>query len=242
MRFLVVGTGDAFSTERYGSSCVVEAPKGHVLIDCPDQIGRALREAGDASGWKVSATSIDDIVVTHLHGDHCNGLESFGFVRWLEWRRSGRPLPRLHTTSHAADRLWQRLAPAMDQGGTATLADYFELRVLPKSAPAEVAGLKVRHRMGRHTVPCCGFLLSDGTRTLGWSGDTTWDPGHVEWLSEADFVVHETSPAPAHTPVEYLNALPAELRAKMALIHMPDDFEPSSTSLRLLQEGELVRV
>jgi ribonuclease BN (tRNA processing enzyme) len=241
MDFVVLGTGDAFSARRFGSSAVVLGPKGKVLIDAPDAINHALRIASERSGERLDALGIDDILLTHLHGDHANGLESLGFTRWLEWRRTGRPLPRLHTTSHVADRLWQRLAPAMDQGGTATISDYFELRVLPKSSAAEIAGLQVRHRMGRHTVPSCGFLLSDGSRTLGWSGDTTWDPGHVEWLSEADFVVHETSPPPAHTPVEYLNALPAELRAKMALIHMPDDFDPASTPIRLLQDGELVR-
>lgn len=241
MDFVVLGTGDAFSSTRFGSSAVVLAPGGHVLIDAPDSIHRALREASEKSGVEVSAGTIDDILLTHLHGDHANGLESFGFLRWLEWRRSGRALPRLHTTTHVADRLWHRLAPAMDQGGTATLADYFELRVLPKSAPAEIAGLSVRHRMGRHTIPCCGFLISDGRRTLGWSGDTTWDPGHVEWLSEADLIVHETSPAPAHTPVEYLEALPPEVRAKLALIHMPDGFGASDTALRLLQDGERVR-
>jgi hypothetical protein len=96
--------------------------------------------------------------------------------------------------------------------------------------------------MGRHTVPTCGFRISDGTRTFGWSGDTTWDPGHIEWLQTADFVVHETSPAPAHTPVEYLNALPQELRARMALVHMGDDFDPASTQIRLLRDGELLRI
>jgi ribonuclease BN (tRNA processing enzyme) len=241
MEMVILGTGDAFSATRFGSSAVILGPRGQVLLDAPDSIHRALRHASERSGVRMDAGTIDDILLTHLHGDHCNGLESLGFARWLEWRGSGRPLPRLHTTSHAADRLWQRLAPAMDQGGTATLADYFELRVLPKSAAADVAGLQVRHRMGRHTVPSCGFLVSDGTRTLGWSGDTTWEPGHVEWLSEADFIVHETSPPPAHTPVDYLNALPGPLRAKMALIHMPDDFDPASTGIRLLTDGELVR-
>jgi hypothetical protein len=130
----------------------------------------------------------------------------------------------------------------MDQGGTASLGDYYELRVLPKSSAANIAGLQVEHRMGRHTVPTCGFRISDGTRTFAWSGDTTWDPGHIEWLQTADFVVHETSPAPAHTPVEYLNALPPELRARMALVHMGDDFDPASTQIRLLRDGELLRI
>jgi ribonuclease BN (tRNA processing enzyme) len=242
MDLIVLGIGDAFSAKHFGSSAVVLAPGGHVLIDAPDAIMKAFREASEKSGVAIGPGTIDDILLTHLHGDHVNGLEAFGFWRWLEWRRTGRTLPRLHTTSHAADRLWQRLAPAMDQGGSATLADYFELRVLPKSMHADVAGLKVRHRMGRHTVPTCGFLISDGTRTLGWSGDTTWDAGHVEWLSEADFIVHETSPAPAHTPIDYLNALPPELRARMALIHAQDEFDPASTSIRLLAEGERIRI
>ncbi|MBM4100546.1 MAG: MBL fold metallo-hydrolase [Planctomycetes bacterium] len=241
MDFVVLGTGDAFSSKHFGSSAVVIAPEGQVLIDAPDALMRALASASASSGVRLGPDGIDDILVTHIHGDHVNGLEAFGFWRWLEWRRTGRTLPRLHTTNQVADRLWHRLAPAMDQGGTAALSDYFELRVLPKSSPARIAGLDVRHRMGRHTVPSCGFLISDGRRTLGWSGDTTWDPGHVEWLSEADFVVHETSPAPAHTPVDYLNALPPALRAKMALIHMPDDFDAESTSIRLLTDGELVR-
>jgi hypothetical protein len=64
----------------------------------------------------------------------------------------------------------------------------------------------------------------------------------VEWLSTADFIVHETSPAPAHTPVEYLNALPPELRSKMGLVHMPDDFDVSSTSIRLLKDGEFITI
>jgi len=231
-----IGTSASVPSAARGTSATLVSRGGRRwLVDCGEGTQRQLLRSG------VGLVDLDVVLLTHLHGDHANGLESLGFTRWLEWRRTGRPLPRLHTTSHAADRLWQRLAPAMDQGGTATISDYFELRVLPKSSAAEIAGLQVRHRMGRHTVPSCGFLLSDGSRTLGWSGDTTWDPGHVEWLSEADFVVHETSPPPAHTPVEYLNALPAELRAKMALIHMPDDFDPASTPIRLLQDGELVR-
>ena len=242
MDIVVLGTGDAFSARNFGSSAVVLGPGGHVLIDAPDAIMRAFAHATASSGIAVGPANIDDILLTHLHGDHANGLEAFGFMRWLEWRRTGRALPRLHTTSQVAERIWQRLAPAMDQGGTASLGDYYELRVLPKSSAANIAGLQVEHRMGRHTVPTCGFRISDGTRTLGWSGDTTWDPGHVEWLQTADFVVHETSPAPAHTPVEYLNALPAELRARMALIHMGDDFDPASTQIRLLRDGELLRI
>lgn len=240
MEVVILGTGDAFSAKHFGSSAVVLGEHGNILIDAPDSLMHAMAQASKRTGRTIGPDTADDLLLTHLHGDHCNGLEALGFWRWLEWRRTGRQLPRLHTTAQVAERLWHKLAPAMDQNGTATLADYFELRVLPKSAPAHIAGFTVRYRMGRHTVPTCGFLISDGIRTLGWSGDTTWDPGHVEWLASADFVVHETSPAPAHTPVEYLNALPEELRKKMALIHMADDFDQASTAIRLLHDGDFI--
>ena len=96
MRLLVVGTADAFSTERFGSSAMVEGAQGRVLIDCPDMIGAALRKAREASGWDVDVLSVTDIVLTHLHGDHCNGLESLGFRRWLQREADGHPLPREH--------------------------------------------------------------------------------------------------------------------------------------------------
>jgi ribonuclease BN (tRNA processing enzyme) len=135
---LIIGTGDAFSAERYGCCALLETASGHVLIDCPDSIHRALRDARDSSGWNVDAHTIQDIIITHLHGDHCNGLESIGFTRWLAHRQDGKPLPRLHCWAPVAERLWERLAPAMDQGGNATLRDYFDVHTLD---PADLVRL-----------------------------------------------------------------------------------------------------
>ena len=50
MRVLVLGVGDAFTARSFGSSAVVEAPRGRVLVDCPDPIHRVLREAGETAG------------------------------------------------------------------------------------------------------------------------------------------------------------------------------------------------
>ncbi len=242
MKVVVVGTGDAFSAQHYGSSAAIVGERGIVLIDAPDSIMAALASASRESGVELAPHTIDDILLTHLHGDHCNGLEAFGFLRWLEHRRTKRPLPRLHAMREVAERTWERLAPAMDQGGTASMSDYFDLRTLAEDAPTAVAGFTVTFRRGRHTVPCCGYMVSDGQRTFGWSGDTGWDPEHVTWLARADAFVHETSPAPAHTPVEHLNALPANVRAKMHLVHMPDCFDAASTSIPLLADGQTIHV
>jgi ribonuclease BN (tRNA processing enzyme) len=247
MRALVLGVGDAFTRRNFGSSALIEAPDGYVLLDCPDLVHRALHDATSSVGWDADASAIDDIILTHLHGDHCNGLESFGFFRRiLRQRDASRPLPRIHTNGPAAGRLWERLAPAMDAAGRETpprtMQDYFDVHVLEPDRTAAVAGLSVACRFTRHPVATIGLLVSDGKATLGWSSDTPFDEEHIEWLSGADLIVHECNQGPLHTPIAALNALPDELRAKIRLIHLPDDFDQSSTDMKPLREGEVVEV
>ncbi|MFO0894414.1 MAG: MBL fold metallo-hydrolase [Phycisphaerales bacterium] len=242
MRVLVVGIGDAFTSRHFGCSCVVEAPEGLVLVDCPDSPHRALEEACRTSGWEVRAADIRHIIITHLHGDHVNGLESVGFLQWLARMRHPAPRPRLYMGAEAGARVWERLAPAMDQGGRATLADYFELHVLRPDVPSRIAGLEVESRLTGHPVPTTALRFSGGGRRFGWSSDTPWDPSLVDWLSGCHLVVHETSPAPAHTPVEHLNRLPDELRRRMRLMHVPDDFDPASSDIPVLRQGEVLTV
>ena len=45
MRILVTGIGDAFTRRYYSTSAVIEAPEGHVMIDCPDLPHRTLHDA-----------------------------------------------------------------------------------------------------------------------------------------------------------------------------------------------------
>jgi len=242
MRVLVVGIGDAFSTRHFGTSCVVEGPEGHILVDCPDSLHRALREASTASGWSVDLSTVRDVIVTHLHGDHCNGLEALGFFQWIARRSHPAPAPRLHMGPGAAARIWERLAPAMDQGGSATLADYFELHVLHPDAPVRIAGLEVETRPTKHPVPTTALRFTNGAKRFGWSADTPWDPNLMQWLSECDLFVHETSDPPAHTPLEDLNRLPEAVRRKMRLSHIPDGFDPARTDIRSLVQGEVLTV
>jgi ribonuclease BN (tRNA processing enzyme) len=241
MRFLVIGTGDAFSSERFGSSAVIDAPEGFVLLDCPDGLGIALRHAREKSGWNIWPERIDDIILTHLHGDHCNGLEAIGFRRWLMHRNHGTPLPRLHCWKPVADRLWERLGPAMDQGGKARLQDYFRVHELDLEQPSSVGGITVHCRPTDHSVPTIALRFSDGRRTIAWSSDTPFDPDLIHWLqADADVIVHETSPPPTHTPIEPLNALPESIRSRMRLIHMPDTFDRSCTTIPCLEQGEVI--
>jgi ribonuclease BN (tRNA processing enzyme) len=255
MRMIILGIGDAFTRLHFGASAVVQAPTGrHILIDCPDLIHRALHCMSQRAGIAVSVREIDDIILTHLHGDHCNGLESFGFYRRImRMRGESVTIPRLHVSQPVAQRLWERLAPAMDasmnfpahsdQGSRPSrLDDYFDVRILDPGSASSAAGLMVRCRPTRHPVPTIGLKISDGRSTIGWSADTPFEADHVEWLSEADVIVHESNLGSSHTSIESLNQLPVDLRRKMRLIHLADDFDRSCTDIRILEEGEIVEV
>lgn len=248
MRALILGIGDAFTNRSFGTSAVIEGPDGYLLLDCPDLIHRAIREASEIAGWKIDVNTIDDVLLTHLHGDHCNGLESFGFARLVSRLKGINPLvPRLHTHPSAAARVWERLAPAMDPpitrgGRRSTLEDFYTLRSVEPGTTSTIAGLSVQCRYTIHPVPTIGLKISHGGRTLGWSGDTCFEPAHIEWLSDADIIVHEANMGPAHTQIEMLNTLPDSIRRKMRITHIVDDFKPSSTDMRVLQEGEVLEL
>ncbi|MBT8484627.1 MAG: MBL fold metallo-hydrolase [Phycisphaerales bacterium] len=247
MRLLIIGVGDAFTRVGFGSSGLLETASGFLLIDCPDLIHRALHEAATRAGWPVDASRIDDIIVTHLHGDHCNGLESFGFARRIARLTSPTvPRPRLHVTADVAARLWERLAPAMQaplgEERDSRLDDYFDVRILTPGVEATIAGVTVTARTTRHPIPTIGVMITDDDGGLAWSGDTPYEEAHIEFLSDADVIVHESNRGIAHTPIESLNALPAELRRRMRLIHLPDDFDPACTDIRRLHAGDVIEL
>ena len=92
-----------------------------------------------------------------------------------------------------------------------------------------------------HHIPTTAFRISAGGRTLGYSADTAWDPSLIEWLGAADLVFHETNHG-VHTPYEKLAALPAATRAKMRLIHYPDEFALAESAIEPLIEGRFYEV
>ena len=247
MRVLILGVGDAFTRVHFSTSALVEGPGGYLLVDCPDPVHRTIHDGTRRAGWDVDAAGIHDVLITHLHGDHCNGLESFGFARMLlRMETPSAPLPRLHLSRPASERVWERLAPGMDgtccmDHSPARLSDFYRLEPIEPRREAAIAGLSVKCRFTRHPVPTTGLLISDGEWTLGWSSDTPFEQAHIDWLDQADLIVHESSPGPIHTPIESLNSLPDELRAKLRLIHLPDDFDRSATDIEILAEGDVLQ-
>src|SRR5688572_18948429 len=237
-RFVPLGVGDAFSELRY-SSCLALEHEGEVLLlDCPHPILKMLREAREATGLPLSADRLAGVVLTHLHADHSSGLEGLAYFCHFALGRRLRLL--LHPDVLA--RLWDgHLAAGMEQllpsVGAAFvrrgLEDYFEIVPLLDGQPARCGGFTVEHRRTIHHIPTTALRIAAGGRRLGHSADTAFDEGLIAWLAEADLFVHETNHG-VHTPYASLAALPADLRARMRLIHYPDAFDLAGSSIEPL--------
>jgi ribonuclease BN (tRNA processing enzyme) len=246
-RLLAVGVGDAFSVLYYSSCLALEAEGAWLLIDCPHPIRKMLREAGAAAGAALDVDQLTGVALTHLHADHCSGLEGLGFfARFV----LGRPVSLLAHPEVAA-RLWtNHLAAGMEWSVPGPgeppyqrrLEDFFNLIPLAETGPVPMGPFSVQCRRTVHSIPTTALLIRAGGRCLGYSADTAFDPALVSWLSEADLIVHEANLGPLHTPYEKLAALPAGLRAKMRLIHYPDNFDLDASVIEPLRQGHLYAV
>ena len=104
-----------------------------------------------------------------------------------------------------------------------------------------------------HTIPCIGFNVKFGGKTLYYSADHCYDPKIIHELHkrgiikdgrrdfllkfpyDADYILHEAGPAPIHTPLEILNEMPDEIKDKMYVYHSAKNKIP--TGLKYLSAG-----
>jgi ribonuclease BN (tRNA processing enzyme) len=244
VRLIPLGVGEAFSARHYTSCLALGVEDDWLLIDCPHPVRKMLREGSIAAGIPLDLDRVYAVAVTHLHADHCCGLEDFGYFSRLVLDRPARLL--MHP--EVSDKAWTGLlAAGMELSlrpdappAYHRLDDYFELIDLDETVPVSCGPFTIECRRTIHAVPTTAFKIAAGGRTLGFSADTAYDPSLVDWLATSDLIVHEATTAihsGVHTPYEKLAALPAKLRARIRLTHCPDDFDPGPGGIEMLQQG-----
>lgn len=246
MKILILGVGDFFSRKYYSTSFLLLYDNQKILVDCPDPLRRMLYDASKRSGFQIDLPDINDVILTHLHGDHSNGLEGLGFYkRFVEGRRV-----TLYTIPEVATELWEhKLRASM---GAITdlethrtrhfhLKDYFRIRLFKFGKINRVKNLKIVIRRTKHYIPCFGLKIGYRGKWVGYSSDTSFDPEHIEFLADCDLILHETNIG-GHTPYEKLIELPADIRRKMLLVHVPDDFDVRRSKIACASEGKILEI
>ena len=241
---LVLGVGDTFSERHHSSALLLQCDGFRLAIDCPDMYRSVLKAASDKAGTTLSLSAIRHVLITHVHGDHMNGLEGVAFYKhFVDHERV-----QLVTAPEVRETIWdQRLKASMSvlwngsEHRTLGFDDYFEHVPLSWTDAIRVGPFSIRARRTIHHVPTSALFIEAAGRRLGYSADTAFDPELIAFLEPADLIIHETNFGPAHTPYASLAALPAELRAKMRLIHYADGFDTDASVIAPLFEGEILR-
>lgn len=251
MYFIPMGVGNAFTDRHFHSSFILIAGCQPVLVDAPAPLRRMVRTAAVRASIAFDVLGIDHLILTHLHGDHCNGVEEFAFMK--KYLDAGRR-PHLYLLPELVGPLWEnRLKAAMggtarDTGDERKLDDFFDVHAWepgPAHRLDNGPAIHVETRRTKHSLPCQALRITYGKYRLGYSADTTFDPGLIAFLEPCDMIIHEAgddSSAAVHTPLSKLEQLPEALRRKIRLIHFRDDLTPEDTSMALLREGMLYEV
>jgi ribonuclease BN (tRNA processing enzyme) len=237
LSFIPLGVGDAFTARHYTSCVAIQADGRWLLVDCPHPIRKVLREGSTSLPTPLDLPSFDAFILTHLHSDHSSGVEGLGF--YTRYILKTRTVIAAHPA--VAGRLWERLAPGMDENDQAvrqSLADYFDVTLLDDARPVRIGPFEISCRRTRHHVPTFALRITGGGKTLAISADTPFDPALIDWLSPADLILHETGDG-IHTSYGKLSTLPEPLRRKMRLIHFADDFQPANGAIEPLVQGRL---
>lgn len=180
-----VGSGDAFGSGGRFQACIsLRWTHSHVLLDCGATSLVALKRLG------LAPSSIDAVVISHLHGDHFGGIPFL--VLDQQFARRERPL-----LVAGPPGLRERVLQAMEVlfPGSAQVQRRFELRLLElperspsRVGPVEVTAVPVVHASG---APAYGLRLTADSTVVAYSGDTEWTDTLLEVAAGADLFICE---------------------------------------------------
>lgn len=216
-RFTIIGCGHSESLLHYNNNALVSNSDGTLLIDCGHTAKHALHDLALTIG------DIDEIFITHVHGDHVFGLERFAYETRFKYQKR----IKLHYHPDIYHELWeQTLKGSLSKIGEGSLAfdDYFEL--CPLTGPSFVSCgnhydvFEVAHTPGKKTL---GLCVND---KIFYSSDTIAIP---EILSELSFEVgfHDVTLSdwnPVHATLASLIDYPEAIRKKLYLMSYEDSW------------------
>ena len=214
-RVRFIGSGDSFGNGGRFQTCIlVDGDDYRFLIDCGATSLVALKRAG------VDPGSIDAVLLSHFHGDHCGGVPYL--ILDGQFTKRERPLAiagppgvreRMTAVFEAAlptsSRTEQRFAVSyLELGETATRIGPLEVLALPVAHLPETTPHGLRVRVDAHVV--------------AYTGDTDWCDALPRLADGADLFIAEAysfeKRIPQHLSHATLVAHRAELHAKRVVL------------------------
>ncbi len=246
VRLIPLGVGEAFTALNYTTCLALGVDDVWILIECPHPVRKLLREGSHAAGYPLDLDRISAVLISHLHADHCSGLEDYGYYSYFALGRRGRVVAHPSVSAHLWDGL---LSAGMGEGparpGRASrcrpfkqLDDFFDRSSTSTTrAPATLGPFSNRVPARRSTpIPTFAFRIprpvaAPAPRLQRPILGVRPHPGRLA-LSPAD-LIHSTRPAPLRKSTRRSTPLmsssppsPPRLHAKVAPEPLPRRLRP----------------
>lgn len=155
----VLGTGNALTKPH--TTFLIKADQ-YYLVDHPANVDQLLKENG------LSYDDIDNIIITHTHGDHLGGLQDLLLAKQNK-------KVNLYCTSNVYSQLFKKIE-TLDEGSY--FLDLFDKNFAwhksDSFTPFDNSRIKIETKHNMHGAShAIGFKFSYNGRTIGYSGDVT---------------------------------------------------------------------
>jgi ribonuclease BN (tRNA processing enzyme) len=238
VKLTVVGSSPAWPNPGGAQSgYLVEGP-GRLLLDCGPGVLARLRELDSANGWP----QIDAIVVSHFHLDHWGDLVPWVWGLMVGPAREQEP-PELWVPPGGMEEL-ASLGGRLGQPDM--FAKTFRLREYAEGEPFRAAGLELLAlRLPHYTLQTFGFRVTNGARSLAYSGDSGPSERLAELAHGCDLFICEATleraeldgePRGHLTAEEAVAAFESSGARRLLLTHRPHEL-PLDGALELAYDG-----
>ena len=234
-----LGPSHGFDPEENTSGFIIWINHRGIMVDPPVNSTEWLKQSN------VNPKLIDSIILTHTHADHDAGT----FQKILEEEKI-----TIYSTKTVMDS-WIEKYSLIAQIDKRKLCSLFHFHPVLIGSSVNIDGAWFSFHYTLHSIPTIGFRMSFRDKSFVYTSDHLNHPETYKQLLkknvltkhrykelmnfpwDADLIYHEAGVPPLHTPVAYLNSMPAEIQKKIVVYHISTKDFPKKTDLTLATFG-----
>jgi ribonuclease BN (tRNA processing enzyme) len=203
MKIKILGNGGAINNGLPYNAFMID---DKALIECPPDIMLSLQRE------KIDINSIEEIYISHLHGDHCFGFPFLALAFFYEIMRTGQTKKiKLFAPAGSRERLIDLSGKALsaDNPTINWIKNNIEFVTISNQSEIKLLTYETKIYLMEHSQKNYGFILNDGKKKLlAYISDTTWCHNVEVMLSESPKIIlidlngEADDPVPIHLSEE----------------------------------------